>query len=62
MPKSEWDVCAAVCIIERAGGRVSGLDGAPLVFNRERTRLDGLVASNGALHEDILGLLSEGRR
>jgi myo-inositol-1(or 4)-monophosphatase len=61
VPKSEWDVCASVCILERAGGRVSDLDGAPLRFNRQRTRLDGLVASNNVLHEDILRLLYECR-
>ena len=56
-PKNEWDVCSSVCIIQRAGGRVTRLDGTPIVFNRPDTRLDGLVASNGVLHDELLRLL-----
>ncbi|MGH7858239.1 MAG: inositol monophosphatase family protein [Candidatus Binatia bacterium] len=53
-PKSEWDVCSSVCIIEAAGGKVTDLEGRPVRFNNEKTRLTGLVASNGKLHEEIL--------
>jgi len=53
-PKSEWDVCSSVCIIECAGGRVTGLDGRPVRFNNPDTRLTGLVASNGRLHDALL--------
>jgi len=57
-PKSEWDVCSSVCLIESAGGRVTDLSGAPLRFNNPKPALGGLVASNGKLHEQILGVLA----
>lgn len=56
-PKNEWDVCSSVCIIEAAGGKVTDLEGRPLRFNNEKTHLDGLVASNGRLHDAILSEL-----
>jgi myo-inositol-1(or 4)-monophosphatase len=57
-PKSEWDVCSSVCIIQAAGGRVTNLRGGSLLFNREDPRLDGLVASNARLHGALLGELA----
>ena len=46
-----WDVAAGIVLVEAAGGRVTGLwDGADPV------RSGALVASNGALHGDLLGL------
>jgi myo-inositol-1(or 4)-monophosphatase len=44
-----WDTVAGVHMVRQAGGRVTDLEG-------ERWRHDsvGLVASNGALHEDVL--------
>ncbi|MEA2627242.1 MAG: monophosphatase [Candidatus Binatota bacterium] len=56
-PKSEWDVASSVCIIEAAGGRVTDLEGNPLRFNRENTRLAALVASNGKLHSQLLAIV-----
>ena len=58
-PKSEWDVCSSDCIIECAGGRVTDLAGAPLRYNRSSPALAGLVASNGALHEQVLRALAK---
>jgi myo-inositol-1(or 4)-monophosphatase len=58
-PKSEWDVCSSACIIECAGGRVSDVAGAPLRYNRPNPALSGLVASNGALHEQVLQALAD---
>ncbi|MGH7818153.1 MAG: 3'(2'),5'-bisphosphate nucleotidase CysQ [Candidatus Binatia bacterium] len=57
-PKSEWDVCSSVCIIVAAGGAVTDLEGRPVRFNNEATRLGGLVASNGRLHSQILEMLA----
>jgi len=58
-PKNEWDICSGTALIEAAGGRVTGLDGKPLVFNRPKTKLDGLIASNGVLHEKLQRLIRE---
>jgi myo-inositol-1(or 4)-monophosphatase len=49
-----WDSIAGVKLVREAGGRVTDLDG-------ERWRHDsrGLVASNGAVHEDVLAAAQE---
>jgi myo-inositol-1(or 4)-monophosphatase len=53
-PKSEWDVCAGALIVREAGGRVTDSAGAEPAFNRQDPAVDGIVASNGALHDDLL--------
>lgn len=62
VPKNEWDVCAGALILEEAGGTVTDLDGRPLNYNRKATLLEGLVASNGLLHGQILDLVAHLRR
>jgi myo-inositol-1(or 4)-monophosphatase len=47
-----WDMAAGNLLVEEAGGRVSRYDGTPLEL-----RHDEIVASNGALHEAMLGVL-----
>ena len=44
-----WDTVAGVHMVRRAGGRVTDLEG-----DRWRHDSRGLVASNGALHEEVL--------
>jgi myo-inositol-1(or 4)-monophosphatase len=56
-PKNEWDVCSSAFVLECAGGRASYLDGSPIRYNQPSPRLPGMVASNGALHDQILSLL-----
>jgi myo-inositol-1(or 4)-monophosphatase len=58
-PKAEWDVCAAVVIVEEAGGRVSRLDGEPPLFNQPEPSWRGIAASNGRVHDDLLRLSAE---
>jgi myo-inositol-1(or 4)-monophosphatase len=55
--KHEWDVCAGVLLVEEAGGRVTDLDCRPHRFNRPQPQVNGIVASNGPLHADIMALL-----
>lgn len=46
----DWDLAAADLILERAGGRLSGLDAQSLFYNRATVRHDVLcAASNSAL-------------
>ena len=49
-----WDVAAGSLIIEEAGGRVSDFAGS-------RPRLTGgqIAASNGRVHDELLGMLAE---
>ncbi len=58
-PKNEWDICAGSLLVEEAGGRVTGLDGAPLAFNQPRTLRPGMIASNGVLHDALLRLIAD---
>lgn len=47
-----WDTVAGVYLIREAGGTVTDLDGKPWT-----PRSEGLVASNGRVHDDLLSLL-----
>jgi myo-inositol-1(or 4)-monophosphatase len=53
-PKNEWDFCAGEAIIEEAGGRVTDGEGNAFRYNRKRTLVPNLLASNGALHSALL--------
>ncbi len=57
VPKNEWDICAGTLLVEEAGGRVTTLSGTPVRFNQPTTLLQGLVASNGKLHPQLLKLV-----
>ncbi len=55
----QWDTCAPEIILREAGGRFSDLFGGPLKYNSPDVQnRNGLVASNGAAHEEILRALS----
>jgi myo-inositol-1(or 4)-monophosphatase len=56
-PKSEWDVASGVALIIAAAGRITGVDGNDLRFNQRSVKLDGLIASNGLLHEELQRLI-----
>ena len=59
-----WDVAAGALTIEEAGGRVTDLEGRELDFGAGLTlaRNPGLVATNGFLHEAVLGALRQATR
>lgn len=48
-----WDTAAGILLVEEAGGRVTDFSGEPF-------RLDSreILASNGLIHEELLGLFS----
>ncbi len=52
---SPWDVQAGVLLIVEAGGRVSSLDGGMLLDPE-----DGIVASNGRVHDEMISIIAEG--
>jgi myo-inositol-1(or 4)-monophosphatase len=54
---SAWDVAAGVLIVEEAGGKITDCRGGRLDPAGSR----GLVASNGALHPDLLRVTGEYR-
>lgn len=49
-----WDTAAAALIVEEAGGRVTSFSGAPFL-----SREGSVVASNGALHEEMIATIRE---
>lgn len=50
-----WDVGAGALIVREAGGRVTSVDG-----DEDFLSGDTILVSNGLLHEQMLGVLSEG--
>ena len=49
---NEWDAVAPALVVEEAGGRATGIDGAPY------PRADSLVTTNGVLHGAVLEALA----
>jgi len=55
----QWDTCAPEVILTEAGGRLSDLFGYPLNYNvPDVQNRNGLVASNGVSHEQIIETLA----
>lgn len=55
----QWDTCAPQLILTEAGGRMTDLFGEPLNYNvPDVQNRNGLVASNGAAHEQIIETLA----
>lgn len=57
-PRSEWDICGGVAIVHAAGGRTSNRHGMPFRFNQPKPLVDGVAASNGQVHPEILEIMS----
>jgi 3'(2'), 5'-bisphosphate nucleotidase len=54
-----WDTCGPEAILRGAGGRMTDLDGNPLVYDRpELYNPRGIVASNGPLHDFVIATLA----
>ena len=54
----QWDTCAPEIILHESGGRITDLFGQPLRYNvAEVQNRNGLVASNGVVHEEIVDAL-----
>lgn len=52
-----WDVAAGSLILQEAGGRITMFDGAPLtIYGKE------ILASNGAIHGQMMQVLKRGKR
>lgn len=54
----QWDTCAPEAVLSEAGGRMTDLWGRPLLYNTPDVHnRNGLVASNGAAHDRVVGRL-----
>lgn len=57
----EWDSCASCCIITEAGGRMTDTLGRDISYNSDSVvHADGLVASNGTIHDHVIRTIREG--
>ncbi len=55
----QWDTCAPDIILHEAGGRLTDLFGRPLLYNVPQVQnRDGIVASNGVMHETVIEALA----
>jgi 3'(2'), 5'-bisphosphate nucleotidase len=55
---NDWDICAGQVLVEEAGGKVCGLKGQQIVYGPGHgAQRDGLLASNGLVHEAALTAL-----
>jgi myo-inositol-1(or 4)-monophosphatase len=52
-----WDMAGGALIVAEAGGRVTGMDGAPFASRRA-----DVLASNGCIHDAMLGTIARFRR
>jgi myo-inositol-1(or 4)-monophosphatase len=57
-PKNEWDICAGTLLVQEAGGRCVDLTNNPFVFNQPLTKVNGIIADNGRLHDQIVSALA----
>jgi 3'(2'), 5'-bisphosphate nucleotidase len=54
-----WDTCGPEAILAGAGGRMTDVDGRPLVYDQpDLYNRRGLVASNGPLHDFVIEVLA----
>ncbi len=58
-PKTkQWDTCAPEAVLAEAGGRMTDVFGGPLRYNTpDVLNRNGLVASNGAAHGEVIARL-----
>jgi 3'(2'), 5'-bisphosphate nucleotidase len=55
----QWDTCAPQIILTEAGGRLTDLFGGEITYNAaEVENLNGLVATNGVTHAEVIGTLA----
>ena len=56
----EWDLCAPEAVLTAAGGLMTDCWGNPLIYNKRDVRAhNGLVATNGMIHDQILTTVVE---
>jgi 3'(2'), 5'-bisphosphate nucleotidase len=54
-----WDTCGPEAVLVAAGGKMTDVDGKPLVYDQaELYNRRGIVASNGALHDFVIATLA----
>jgi 3'(2'), 5'-bisphosphate nucleotidase len=55
----QWDTCASNCIISEAGGKMTDISGDELLYNTEIVNHEnGILVTNGLIHQDALNVIS----
>jgi myo-inositol-1(or 4)-monophosphatase len=57
-PKNEWDICAGALLVQEAGGRCVNLDNELITFNQARPKVNGIIATNGRMHDELIAALA----
>ena len=52
----DWDIAAALLILEEAGGRATDRTGETLTLNQPTPRHQGLIAASPALHDHLVAI------
>ena len=52
----EWDIAAARCVVEEAGGTVMDMKGSPLRYNKENLHNENFIALSS---NELLGYISD---
>ncbi len=52
----DWDLAAADLVLSNVGGRLSGVDGQQLFYNRSKLRHEALIGFPTNLRDDALEL------
>ena len=52
-----WDCCAGALIVKEAGGKITDFEGKP--FGRLKDYGKTLLASNGKIHNEMLGIIDK---
>jgi myo-inositol-1(or 4)-monophosphatase len=60
-PKNEWDICAGVLLVSEAGGCCVDLDNNPITFNKSFPKVNGIIADNSRIHDELLSVLAPHR-
>lgn len=55
---SLWDICAQEIIINEAGGKITDIGGNPIRYDIGLINRQGIVASNGIIHDGIINSIS----
>jgi 3'(2'), 5'-bisphosphate nucleotidase len=51
----QWDTCASYCLITEAGGKMTGINGAEILYNTEKINHEnGLLVTNGLVHDEVI--------
>ena len=58
-PKHEWDVCAGALLIQEAGGIATEALGDPLMYNRPRPKVAGILAGSHEAHARLLAQVKQ---